>query len=291
MFHGSLVALVTPMLTTNEIDYEALHKIVAWHLENDTDGLVILGTTGESPTIEGDEREKIIRQVISQVAGKIPVIVGTGSNSTRHSITYTRQAMDLGADAVLVVTPYYNRPTQEGLYQHFYAIANAVAIPQILYNVPTRTGCDLLPETVLRLSRLPNIVALKEATGDLNRLKELTQMNCSLDLLSGDDKTAMEFMLNGGKGVISVAANIIPKMFHDLCVAAIRGDRSGAEQIDQKLQALYKALSLESNPIPIKWAMIDKGLIDSGIRLPLTLLHEKFRTSLQEAMQIAEIHV
>jgi 4-hydroxy-tetrahydrodipicolinate synthase len=291
MFHGSLVALVTPMLLSNEIDYAALEKIVDWHLNQHTDGLVVLGTTGEAPTIESQERAKIIRQVIAQAAGKIPVIVGTGVNATSHTIALTRQAMELGADAALLVTPYYNKPSQEGLFQHFQAVANAVPIPQILYNVPSRTGCDLLPETVARLSKIANIVALKEATGDLNRLKKILETEQSLDLFSGDDKTAMEFMLLGGKGVISVVANISPHMFHDLCVAAVNGDRKEAERINQKLEMLYTSLFLEANPIPVKWAMAEMGLITKGIRLPLTPLNEKFRTPLHEAMQRAEIRV
>jgi 4-hydroxy-tetrahydrodipicolinate synthase len=290
MFHGSLVALITPMDLNNEIDYEALAKLVDWHLQNDTDGLVVLGSTGEGATIEAEEREKIVRQVVEQAAGKIPVIVGAGTNSTQRSILLTRQAMELGADAVLLVTPYYNRPVQEGLFRHFQAIARAVPIPQILYNVPARTGCDLLPETVARLSKISNIVALKEAMADLNRVKQLLEIK-ELDVLSGDDGTAMEAMLLGAKGVISVAANIAPKTMHALCIAARSENRSEAEKINAKLQELFRCLCAEPNPIPVKWAAYRMGLVQDGIRLPLTNLNEKFHAPLRAAMQAAEIGV
>ena len=281
MFHNSLVALVTPMNQDGAIDYENLEKLIDWHLMEKTDGIVILGTTGESATIENDERKKIIQLTVSRVNHRIPVIVGTGSNSTRHAIEMTHDAMSLGADAVLLVTPYYNKPTQEGLFQHYRAIANAVPIPQILYNVPSRTCCDLLPETIARLSVFSNIVGVKEATGDLNRLKQLLALNLPIDYLTGDDKTAMEFMLLGGKGVISVAANVVPRRFHDLCVAAVAGDRAMAEKINHTLEDLYSALFIETNPIPTKFILEKMGLIQNGIRLPLTPLSLPFNAQLE----------
>jgi len=289
MFTGSIVAIVTPMHANGEIDFEGLERLVDWHIKSGTDGLVVLGTTGESATIESDERKKIIAQSVRQVKGVMPVIVGTGVNSTSHSIELTREAMEMGADAALLVTPYYNKPTQEGLFQHYRAIAKAVPIPQILYNVPSRTACDLLPETVKRLSEYPNIVAIKEATGDIERLKQLLALNSSMDMLSGDDSTAMEFMLAGGRGVISVVANVVPTLFHDLCKAAVNGDRVAATKINDQLKMLYKGLFAESNPIPTKWALGEMGLIESGIRLPLTPLDSKFYTSVRSAMQQAEV--
>lgn len=291
MFHGSLVAIVTPMDEGGDVDYSSLERLVDWHLNNETDGLVVLGTTGESATIEDEERKKIITQVVAQVNERIPVVIGTGANATNHSIVLTQQAMELGADAALLVTPYYNKPTQEGLYQHYKAVAQAVPIPQILYNVPSRTACDLLPETVKRLGEFPNIVALKEATGDLDRLKTLLSMDCQMDMLSGDDPSSMEFMLAGGKGVISVTANVAPKWVHAMSKAAVQGNRSEAEKWNDKLKVLYKNLFLESNPIPTKWVLLKMGLIKSGIRLPLTPLSEQYHAELKSAMKQAELTV
>ncbi len=284
MFHGSLVAIVTPMNESGDIDYKAFERLVDWHLENETDGLVVLGTTGESATIEPNERKRLIEQTVEQVKEKIPVIVGTGANATKQAIALTQEAMTLGADAALLVTPYYNKPTQEGLYQHYKAVAEAVPIPQILYNVPSRTACDLLPTTVERLGKFSNIVALKEATGDIKRLKELERLGCDMDLLSGDDPTAMEFILQGGKGVISVVANVAPKMVHDLCVAALNGDRKEAKRIQDQLRVLNDNLYLESNPIPVKWVLAEMGLIPRGIRLPLTPLDQQYHSNLRVAM-------
>ncbi len=282
MFHGSLVALVTPMHNDGSIDYVSLEKLLEWHIKQQTDGLIILGTTGESATIEEDERIDIIRFVIQQVDARLPIIVGTGSNSTRHTVHLTEQAMELGADAALIVTPYYNKPTQEGLFQHYSVIANSVPIPQILYNVPSRTGCDLLPETVLRLADQPNIVGLKDATGDLTRLPVLVQ--AEIDLYSGDDPTSAEFMLKGGKGVISVVANICPRQMHELCEAALNGDRVKTEQLNQALIPIYKPLFCESNPIAPKWALHEMGLIEKGIRLPLTWLNKQFEETVREGL-------
>lgn len=291
MFNGSLVAIVTPMKSNGEIDYDRFKSLIEWHLGEGTDGFVILGTTGEAPTITPDERIKIIRQVLDQVNEEIPVIVGTGANSTTHALEMTQQAMELGADAALLVTPYYNKPTQEGLFQHFKTIAEAVPIPQILYNVPSRTACDLLPETALRLSAYSNIVGIKEATGDIERVKQLSQTTNHFDLLSGDDKTAMDFMLAGGKGVISVVANIVPKACRGLCAAAVSGNAELAKQHNDKLSPLYQSLFIESNPIPTKWALAQMGMIAEGIRLPLTPLSRKYHDEVRQALQQVGIKI
>lgn len=285
MFHGSLVAIVTPMHADGAIDYPNFEKLIAWHCKEGTDGIVILGTTGESATIEKNERADILRSVMTWVNGKLPVIVGSGANSTAHAIALTQHAMEMGADAALIVTPYYNKPTQEGLFQHYRAIAQAVPIPQILYNVPGRTACDLLPETMARLSAFSNIVGVKEATGDLARLPLLKKLCPEMDFYSGDDFTAMEFMLNGGQGVISVAANVAPAMMHALCDAALSGDRKTAEKYDRLLAPLYKALFFESNPIPTKWALSQMGFIESGIRLPLTALDAMHHVAMKNTLR------
>jgi 4-hydroxy-tetrahydrodipicolinate synthase len=285
MFKGNLVALVTPMQPDGAIDYAALEKLVDWHLTEGTDGLVILGTTGESPTITDQERAEITRFVLQQVNARVPVIIGTGTNSTASSIAYTRAALDAGADACLLVTPYYNKPTQEGLYQHYRAIAEAVAIPQILYNVPGRTGCDLLPETAVRIARnCPNVIAVKEATGKLERVGEYKALGSNLILLSGDDATEMEFMLAGGDGVISVTANIAPRLMTELCRAARSGERTKAEVINRRLMKLHSDLFVEPNPIPVKWLLADMGLIQAHLRLPLTPMSEKYHSRLREAL-------
>jgi len=287
MFRGSLVALITPMQNSGEIDYPRLHELIEWHLSNKTDGFVILGTTGESPTVISEERVKIIRQVVDQVRLQVPVIVGTGSNATNHAIALTEQAKGLGADAAMLVTPYYNRPMQEGLFQHYKAIAKAVPIPQILYNVPSRTGCDLLPSTIARLVKeCPNIVGSKEAVGDSHRIQELMSLvGDDLDLFSGDDATTMEFILAGGKGAISVVANVKPKEFRALCHAALEGNREQAQIYQNKLKSLQHALFLESSPIPVKWALEQMEMIEGGIRLPLTPLNPKYHDDVRRAMQ------
>lgn len=291
MFKGSIVALVTPMYANGDIHYDELHELIEWHLCNYTDGFVILGTTGESATIDADERQHIIVRVVNQVKGRVPVIVGTGTNSTHRTIQLTEQAMKWGADAALIVTPYYNKPTQEGLFQHFRTVAGAVPIPQILYNVPSRTGCDLLPETVSRLSLIPNIVGLKESVSDNARMKQLTSANLELDLLSGDDANALEFMWAGAKGVISVVANVAPKTFHDMCEAALTNDRSVAEHRNRILSSLYRALFIESNPIPTKWILMQMKKISEGIRLPLTPLSPKFYEEVRECCQRAGVPI
>ncbi|WP_303901948.1 4-hydroxy-tetrahydrodipicolinate synthase [Thiohalomonas denitrificans] len=288
MFHGSLVALATPMRADGSIDEQSLEQLVEFHIENGTDGIVAVGTTGESPTLDHDEHCWVIERVVDVAGGRIPVIGGTGANSTREAIELTRCAMEAGVDACLLVVPYYNKPTQEGMYLHFAAIAEAVPVPQLLYNVPGRTACDLLPDTVERLSHISNIVGIKEATGDMERARELIEC-CGerMDIFSGDDATAMELMLMGGKGNVSVTANVAPRQMHEMCAAAIAGDREKAEAINRKLMPLHIKLFVEANPIPVKWALYEMGRIPPGIRLPLTILsdahHETVRDALRQA--------
>lgn len=287
MITGSIVALVTPMLRdTLDVDRDALQRLIEWHIEQGSNALVAVGTTGESATLSVDEHSRVIATVVELTDGRIPVIAGTGANCTREAIELTQAAKQLGADACLLVTPYYNKPTQEGLYQHFAAIAEAVAIDQILYNVPGRTACDMLPETVVRLSAFKNIVGIKEATGDLQRGQSIiTQVPDNFCVYSGDDFTARELMLMGGKGNISVTANIAPKEMSDMCAAALSGDAEKALTIDQSVQALHEAMFIESNPIPVKWALSQMGLIDGALRLPLTQLSESNQVKLLNALK------
>lgn len=283
MFTGSYVALITPMTETGEVDYPAYEQLIEWHLQEAVDGFVVLGTTAESPTITAAERQKIIQTSLDVVNKKKPVIVGTGSNSTQHSIEMTRQAYELGADAALLIAPYYNKPTQEGLFLHHKAIAEAVPIPQILYNNPTRTCSDLLPETVKRISQLDNVVALKETVADVQRYEYILN-ETSLKLYSGSDGDALELLLAGGHGVISVAANVVPRQFHEFCHAALAGDHERAHELDRKLQPLFAALFVESNPIPTKWVLQQMGKIKKGIRLPLTWLEPQHEVLIKQAL-------
>jgi len=288
MFQGSLVALVTPMREDGAIDESSLQRLIDFHVDNHSDALVAVGTTGESATLNEAEHCQLLRRTVEMVAGRIPVIAGTGANSTREAIDLTRCAMDAGVDACLLVTPYYNKPTQEGLYRHYRAVAEAVPVPQILYNVPGRTAVDMLPETVERLAPIDNIIGIKEATSDMERARRLIA-SCGdrLDIYSGDDATAMELMLLGGKGNISVTANVAPQAMHDMCAAALAGDRATASAINAPLEGLHEGLFVESNPIPVKWALAEMGLIPAGIRLPLTPLasehHETVRQALRQA--------
>ncbi|USD22307.1 4-hydroxy-tetrahydrodipicolinate synthase [Microbulbifer variabilis] len=290
MFTGSMVALVTPMFADGSLDWDSLRNLVDWHIEQGTRALVAVGTTGESATLDVNEHVEIIRRVVDQVAGRIPVIAGTGANSTAEAIDLTEGAARCGADACLLVTPYYNKPSQEGLYQHHRAIAKAVPIPQILYNVPGRTAVDMLPETVQRLASIGNIVGIKEATGDLERAKVLLDtLPEGFALYSGDDSTAMELMLMGGQGNISVTANVAPAAVAQMCEAALAGDAVTARAIDQRIQILHKVLFLESNPIPVKWALREMGRIDGGIRLPLTSLSPEHHATVREALRSAGV--
>ncbi len=292
MFHGSMVALVTPMHPDGALDWEALERLIEFHVQEGTDALVVVGTTGESATLDAAEHCRVIREAVRLARGRLPVIAGTGSNCTREAIELTRCAMEAGADACLLVTPYYVKPTQEGLYLHYRAVAEAVPVPQILYNVPGRTACDLLPETVERLAALPNVVGIKEATGDLDRGREILE-RCGerLDLYSGDDATALELMALGAKGVISVTANVAPRAMRELCAAAREGRLEEARALDARLAGLHRDLFLESNPIPVKWAVHRMGLIAEGIRLPLTPLSEAHRPRLEASMRQAGVAV
>lgn len=283
--------MVTPMRADGSIHWDQLAELLEMHVAQGSDGIVSVGTTGESATLDVKEHCEVIKFTVDRIKGRIPVIAGTGANSTREAIELTEQAKAVGADACLLVVPYYNKPTQEGLFLHHMAIANAVAIPQILYNVPGRTVCDMLPETVARIATHANIVAIKEATGDIERGKAILSLVDDSDFLlySGDDATAMELMLNGAKGNISVTANIAPNKMHALCVAAIAGDRAEAERINSEVEALHANLFLEANPIPVKWALNQMGIIDEGIRLPLTPFSEKYHAQLLDAMKKSHI--
>jgi 4-hydroxy-tetrahydrodipicolinate synthase len=290
MFHGSIVALVTPMHADGALDYGALERLIEFHIEQRTDGLVIVGTTGESATLDEREHCELIREAVRLARGRLPVIAGTGANATSEAIRLTRCAMQAGADACLLVTPYYNKPMQEGLYLHYRAVAEAVPIAQILYNVPGRTACDLLPETIARLAGIPNIVGVKEATGNLARGREIIE-RCGdrIDLFSGDDASGMELMLLGAKGVISVTANVAPASMHAMCEAALAGDRERAVALSQPLEALHRDLFVESNPIPVKWAVHEMGLIPAGIRLPLTPLSSQHHDRVRQSMVAAGV--
>lgn len=289
MFRGSMVAVVTPMQADGALDFAALARLVEFHIDNGTDALIAVGTTGESATLDFDEHITVIAKMVELVRRRIPVIAGTGANSTREALHLTGRASQVGADACLLVTPYYNKPTQEGLYRHYKLIADSVPIPQILYNVPGRTACDLQPDTVEQLADLPNIIGIKEASS-LARIQELVR-RCGdrLSVYSGDDGVAAEAILSGAKGNISVTANVAPRLMHEMCAAALAGDRARTEALDRQVAGLHKALFLESNPIPVKWAVGQMGLIPPGIRLPLTPLSESFQPAVRAAMQQAGV--
>lgn len=290
MFSGSMVALVTPMRKDGSLDSDCLNKLIEFHISNGTASIVAVGTTGESATLTVEEHCAVIRQVVTQVNGRIPVIAGTGANSTREAIELTQYAKDLGVDAVLLVTPYYNKPTQEGLYLHYKAIAEAVDIPQILYNVPGRTACDLLPETVARLASVKNIIGIKEASGDLSRVTQIKALcGDNMELYTGEDANIVDFIMAGGQGVISVTANVAPALMSAVCAAALAGDQQGANKLNSQLSLLHKTLFLESNPIPVKWALAEMGLIPTGIRLPMTLLSVKHHQPVREALMAASL--
>ena len=290
MFSGSMVALVTPMRKDGSLDDDCLNKLIEFHISSGTDAIVAVGTTGESATLTVEEHCAVIRQVVTQVNGRIPVIAGTGANSTSEAIELTQYAKDLGVAAALLVTPYYNKPTQEGLFLHYKAIAEAVDLPQILYNVPSRTACDLLPETVARLADVKNIIGIKEATGDVSRIAQIKALcGDKMELYTGEDANTVDFILAGGRGVISVTANVAPALMHDMCSAALAGDEETARKINAQLALLHKTLFLESNPIPVKWALAEMGLIPTGLRLPMTVLSEKYHQSVREALMAASL--
>jgi 4-hydroxy-tetrahydrodipicolinate synthase len=285
MFKGSIVALITPMDERGDVDDRALARLIDFHVDAGTAAIVAVGTTGESATLDEGEHCEVIARSVELAAGRVPIIAGTGANATAEAIRLTRCARDAGADAALLVTPYYNKPTQAGLVAHYSTVADAVDIPQILYNVPGRTACDLLPETAGELSRVPNIIGIKDATGDLTRVERLRALcGDAFALFSGDDASACEFMLRGGDGVISVTSNVAPRLMAEMCAAALAGDRAQALAYNQRLDGLHHALFVESNPIPVKWAMHVMGLSPKGIRLPLTWLTESCHDAVRQAM-------
>lgn len=289
MFEGSIVALVTPMTEMGEIDFDSLTKLIEFHLNAGTDGIVAVGTTGESGTLSHKEHIQVIRHIVETVKDRIPVIAGTGKVATHETIDFTREVMELGVQACLLLAPPYVKPTQEGLYRHYRAIAEAVPIPQIIYNVPGRTACDILPQTITRLANIPNIVGVKEASGDAKRTREIVE-RCGerIDVYSGEDSATLAILQAGGKGVISVTANVVPKLMHDMCEAALQDDITLARQINDRLSLLHNALFLESNPIPTKWCLHDMGMIPPGIRLPLTPLSPDHFVAVRQARMYAE---
>jgi 4-hydroxy-tetrahydrodipicolinate synthase len=291
IIQGSIVAIVTPMFEDGSVDWKGLEKLVEWHIEQGTNSIVAVGTTGEASTLSMAEHTQVIKEVVRVANKRIPIIAGTGANSTREAIELTKEAKQLGADAALLVTPYYNKPTQEGLYQHYKAIAEAVDLPQILYNVPGRTGVDLANETVIRLADIPQIIGIKDATGDVPRGQALIEGLRGKDMVvySGDDATAYQLIEHGAKGNISVTANVAPKQMSEVCAAAIAGDAARAQELNAQVANLHNILFCESNPIPVKWALHEMGLIGTGIRLPLTPLAEQYRAPLREALVAAGI--
>jgi 4-hydroxy-tetrahydrodipicolinate synthase len=285
MFKGSIAALVTPMNSDGSIDFESFLNLLEFHINNSSDGVVLVGTTGEAPTIDFDEHIKLIEEGVKFIDGRMPVIAGTGANSTKEAIYLTAKAKERGADACLLVTPYYNRPNQEGLYQHFKAINDAVSIPQILYNVPCRTGCDLENDTVIKLSRLDNIVGIKDATGDLSRVDFFKKnIDSNFNLISGDDKTFDEFLIRGGHGVISVTANLVPQKIHQICADIRSGNFESAKKINESLKNLHRLMFIEPNPIPVKWALAYQKKIKPFLRLPLVELDQKFHNEIKECV-------
>jgi 4-hydroxy-tetrahydrodipicolinate synthase len=285
IFKGSMVAIATPMNEDGSLDFESLEKLIEFHVDNLTDVIISVGTTGESATLDFNEHSKVIKTTIDLVNGRIPVIAGTGANSTSEAIELTESAKKNGADGCLLVTPYYNKPTQEGLYQHYKKIADQVSIPQILYNVPGRTSVDMEPKTVYRLSSHDNIVGIKEASGNKQRSKELLSL-CSenMQIFTGDDKTSTGDLLDGFSGNISVTANVVPKQMHMMCKYAMEGDLEKASELNNQIDVLHDVLFCESNPIPVKWCLNRMGLIKKGIRLPLTWLDEKYHEQLNQAL-------
>jgi len=290
MLSGSLVAIVTPMQDDGRLDFERFKSLIDFHIEQGTDGIVVVGTTGESPTVDVDEHKELIRLAVAHARGRIPIVAGTGGNSTAEAIELTQSAKNAGADACLSVVPYYNKPTQEGLYRHFRTIAERVDIPQIVYNVPGRTVADLAGETTLRLAQIPNIIGIKDATASIERGSDLLRRAPKdFAVYSGDDATCLAMMLLGAKGVVSVTANVAPRLMHEMCSAALAGDLKKARELNFKLLGLHTKLFVEANPIPVKWALAQMGLIGMGIRLPLTPLSQQFHEVVREAMRQADV--
>ena len=289
MFRGSMVALVTPM-RDDKVDVSRLRELVEFHLEMGTQGFVAAGTTGEAGTLSHDEKLLVIKTVIEQTKERVPVIAGTAANATKECIELTAQSMELGAHAALIMTPAYIKPTQEGLFQHYAAIAHAVPMPIILYNVPARTACDLLPETVARLTKISNIVGIKEATGQMTRLQQILRLSeNSIDVYSGDDLTAAQWMLSGAKGVISVTGNVAAKLMAKMCDAAMDGDSAACLRVHDQLMPLHELMFVETNPIPVKWAVHKMGLIDADIRLPLTPLSQAHHAAMEQVLKSLDL--
>ena len=292
MFKGSLVAIVTPMHEDGSLDLKSFRALIDFHVEQGTDGIVVVGTTGESPTVNFKEHHLLISTAVKHAAGRIPIVAGTGANSTTEAIDLSAYAKDAGADASLSVVPYYNKPTQEGLYQHYKSIAEAVDIPQIIYNVPGRTVVDINNDTVLRLSQISNIIGIKDATGNMGRgFDLLCRAPKDFAVYSGDDASSLAFLLQGGHGTISVTANVAPKLVHEMCVAVFEGELTTARSINSKLLRLHFDLFVEANPIPVKWAVAQMGLMETGLRLPLTSLSEEHHELVRGAMIQAGIQL
>jgi 4-hydroxy-tetrahydrodipicolinate synthase len=286
MFQGSMVAIVTPMNSDGSLDIKSFKSLLDFHIEKKTNGVVVVGTTGEAPTIDFDEHTFLIQEAVNHINGKIPVIAGSGANSTKEAIFLTKKSKELGADACLLITPYYNKPNQRGMFEHFKAINDSVDIPQILYNVPCRTGVDIDNKTVKDLSELKNIIGIKDATGEMDRLDELkNKVSKEFIFLSGDDTTFLDYMKHGGSGVISVTANIRPDLMNDACDKMLDQKHEDAEEINKKLEPLHRAMFVESNPIPVKWLLGYLGKINSKIRLPLVTLDEKYHQELVDAYE------
>src|SRR5262245_17992381 len=292
MVSGSIVAIVTPMQDDGRLDYERFKTLIDFHIEQGTDGIVVVGTTGESPTVDFDEHKELIRAAVAHARGRIPVIAGTGGNSTAEAIELTESAKNAGAYAALSVVPYYNKPTQEGMYRHFRTIAESVDIPLILYNVPGRTVADLANETTLKLAQVPGIVGIKDATANIERGSELLKpAPRNFTVYSGDDASGLALMYLGAKGIISVTANVAPRLMHEMCAAGLAGDAAKGRELHFKLLGLHTKLFVEANPIPVKWAVAQMGLIGMGIRLPLTPLSQQFHEIVREAMRQADIKI
>jgi 4-hydroxy-tetrahydrodipicolinate synthase len=292
MITGSLVAIVTPMHEDGRLDMARFRELIDWHVAEGTDGIVVVGTTGESPTVDFDEHKELIRVAVDHAKGRIPVVAGTGGNSTAEAVELTESAQKAGATACLSVVPYYNKPTQEGLYRHFRKVAESVGLPMILYNVPGRTVADLQNDTVLRLAQVPGIIGIKDATASIERGTDLVKRTPrGFAVYSGEDSTALALILLGGQGVISVTANVAPRLMHEMCAAALVGDVKKAREINLRLLPLHQRLFVEANPIPVKWSLLQMGRIDAGLRLPMTPLAERFHDALREALAEAGITI
>ncbi len=290
MLTGSLVAIVTPMFADGSLDYARFKKLIDWHIAEGTDAIVVVGTTGESPTVDFDEHKELIHIAVEHARGRVPIVAGTGANFTAEAIDLSRSAKQSGAQMSLSVVPYYNKPSQEGMYRHFRAIAEAVDLPQILYNVPGRTVADLQNDTVLRLAQIDNIIGIKDATASLERASDLLRrVPRDFAVYSGEDSTGLPLMLMGGQGVISVTANVAPRLMHEMCAAALSGNIARAREVNNRLLGLHTKLFVEGNPVPVKWVLVQMGLIEPGIRLPLVPLSAGFHEIVRQAMRQAGI--